>query len=721
MRQNEEEEECVVEEAHHRHRGGDHERRGIPGDTVEGKPQTGRPGQKYIQEMCQICAKRFSAKRYEEVKKGGEGGKKKEEHLIRDRQLHPSPSFIPILCPTNNRRLYLPGSDDLTRTNVFRGGGELIPDGGTHLIQCGSALDFEETYPDVVCPMNRAARIGDENAIKRLMNSGGRVDQQDNQGWQPLHEAAAAGNINCVHLLLLKGADVNWQTHEGETPLFLACQAQKNSVKMVSLLLEHGASVNQGNNEESTPLHAAAQACNKECLKTLLECPSIDVDRMNIHRDTPLHSLLEDVSNSHSHVEICTCAEILIDHGASIRAQNDRQMTPFFCAALTGNLPVLRLLHERGIRDSCDIDCRAQYEATPLMMACQHEHTECVEFLLSIDANVNLTDSDDIFPLFYCINPRPQCNKIFQMILEGTKQEFLTRGLIRLEPGKDPSQMEEEAPIFCRYTCIMLDIIDNHRSDLLEIFLDAFPVHLKNIVYDQRQFQVSDIGEFGHPFPGSSDNLISPLGHFCSELMVFVDYCGVEQTKLCIEKFVALDAFLYGHWEGVEGTVSLLCQKLYEMERYSCKDETKPLVIELMKEIFSREGVGPIIYFPMIPWALKSLFEIGIAEIINSHSTDHPIPFKEIVTLPVHASVITTECKNVILSYIFHFPSNMFRNPSLHPTSFEGMRNMPWSLKHSSRMAVRLLLAEVHGVPQFQQCMEKLSLPQSICNFILFL
>lgn len=68
-------------------------------------------------------------------------------------------------------------------------------------------------------------------------------------GSTPLMCAARAGNVNAVKVLLDNGADVNAVSYCGETALMCACCMNgENGVEIIELLLEKGANINAENN-----------------------------------------------------------------------------------------------------------------------------------------------------------------------------------------------------------------------------------------------------------------------------------------------------------------------------------------------------------------------------------------------------------------------------------------------------------------------------------------
>jgi ankyrin repeat protein len=146
--------------------------------------------------------------------------------------------------------------------------------------------------------------------------------------------AARQGALDCVQLLVKAGADVNQASVDGSSPLLVA--VQNGYYGIASFLLERGANPNLANNKGWTPLYLAVKNRNTET--TAIPGPSTD-------------GALEFITT-------------LLDRGANpnLRIKNDTEVhqamtalwlkeagaTPLLRAALSGDLPVVRLLLAHG-------------------------------------------------------------------------------------------------------------------------------------------------------------------------------------------------------------------------------------------------------------------------------------------------------------------------------------------------------------------------------------
>ena len=206
--------------------------------------------------------------------------------------------------------------------------------------------------------------------------------------------AARQGALDCVQLLVKAGADVNQASVDGSSPLLVA--VQNGYYDIASFLIERGADPNLANNKGWTPLYLAVKNRNTEA--TAIPGPSPD-------------GALEFITT-------------LLDRGANpnLRIKNDTEVhqamtalwlkeagaTPLLRAALSGDLPVVRLLLAHG----ADPMIPTFDHTTPLMVASGvgwaegtiHEYTEdqtleVVKLLLSLGSDVNAANDHGITAL----------------------------------------------------------------------------------------------------------------------------------------------------------------------------------------------------------------------------------------------------------------------------------------------------------------------------------
>ena len=120
-----------------------------------------------------------------------------------------------------------------------------------------------------MAPIHNAARNGNLNRVRALLNSGTNVNARYQYGETPLIFAAYKGRLPMVRELLDRGANINARDHEGETALIRA--AFWGHLAIVRLLLERGANVNARTHEGWTPLMYTADSGHLAIVRELLE------------------------------------------------------------------------------------------------------------------------------------------------------------------------------------------------------------------------------------------------------------------------------------------------------------------------------------------------------------------------------------------------------------------------------------------------------------------
>ena len=84
-----------------------------------------------------------------------------------------------------------------------------------------------------------AAKNGQTERVKDLLDAGADVDTKTADGFTALKWAVVRGYTGIVQVLLDAGADVDVRDNHGQTPLMLA--AQEDHIEVVELLKEAGA------------------------------------------------------------------------------------------------------------------------------------------------------------------------------------------------------------------------------------------------------------------------------------------------------------------------------------------------------------------------------------------------------------------------------------------------------------------------------------------------
>jgi len=276
-----------------------------------------------------------------------------------------------------------------------------------------------------------AARTGKLGPVRALLSRGADVNARERRGQTALMWAAAEGHAEVVEALLRAGADLRTPLPSGFTPLLFAVREGRTAV--VRVLLKSGADVNEAMQPRNSPARAAARGTAPLILAVenghfdlavaLLEAGADPNDQRSGF--TPLHTLTwvrkpnrgDDESGDPAPIgsgdlTSLQLVEKLAEHGADVDARLKRGAsgrgvlgragaTPFLMAAMTADVPLMRLLVKHG----ADPRLPNADRSTPLMAAAglgclapgeeagtEPEALEAVALALELGGDVNAVD-----------------------------------------------------------------------------------------------------------------------------------------------------------------------------------------------------------------------------------------------------------------------------------------------------------------------------------------
>jgi ankyrin repeat protein len=168
--------------------------------------------------------------------------------------------------------------------------------------------------------LDQAARNGQVEIVRLLIDHGANLHTADTNGWTPLHVSSRSGHLEVVKLLLRRGMDIDVLDKAIKTAAELA--SENNKAEVANFLAEYKADANVRNNLRSKILD-----------KTL----SADEDGKDKERSS-LHT-----ASYEGKVKV---VKLLLDQGADINSR-EWNKTPLHVAAREGHLTVniTRFLH----------------------------------------------------------------------------------------------------------------------------------------------------------------------------------------------------------------------------------------------------------------------------------------------------------------------------------------------------------------------------------------
>uniref|UniRef100_A0A672NFZ4 Ankyrin repeat and SOCS box containing 3 n=1 Tax=Sinocyclocheilus grahami TaxID=75366 RepID=A0A672NFZ4_SINGR len=183
--------------------------------------------------------------------------------------------------------------------------------------------------------------------------------------------------IRCMSLFTSVNCEdyINTLTHNSETPLYFA--ARNGHLWAVKWLIKGAADINRTTNEFSGPLFAAVDSGYKDVVELLVENRAEVNGTYSVSGWSCLHQAVYK-----GHTEI---VRYLVSM-CSLEAVDDYGITPLFVAAQYGHHQCLEIVANAG----AIVNCQANDLATPLLIAAQEGHVRCVELLLAHGADPNL-------------------------------------------------------------------------------------------------------------------------------------------------------------------------------------------------------------------------------------------------------------------------------------------------------------------------------------------
>jgi ankyrin repeat protein len=228
-----------------------------------------------------------------------------------------------------------------------------------------------------------AAREGDIESARALLDAKADVNQTTEYGWTPLLTAVNNRNYRLAQLLIERGADVNRANKGGWTPLYLATDNRNieggdypvpkgdlDHLELITLLLEKGADPNLKVRDNTltrtiftmqwffedgaTPFIRAAQSSDTELMTLLLKYKA-DPQAVTANRDNALTASagigwVEGVTYERSQKSNFDAMKMLLDLGLDPNHANNEGRTALMGAAMKGRSDVIQLLVDRGAK-----------------------------------------------------------------------------------------------------------------------------------------------------------------------------------------------------------------------------------------------------------------------------------------------------------------------------------------------------------------------------------
>ena len=218
-----------------------------------------------------------------------------------------------------------------------------------------------------------AARRGDAECLKILLEYGADPRKPTEIGYSPLHAAAYSGSYLCCKLLLDANVEVDVRGPLQQTPL-ITIATQPDAIGIAKLLIDHGADVNARDISGGTAIIQAS----------FLGCSAIAAHL--VEQGADLHMLEktgENVVHNAVYGNDPTILHLLLQRGALYRSTSSETGTILHAAALHSDIPALEELTRAGLTG---LDIEEKFRGSTALEVAKRRTGVCPEWLPAFEA-----------------------------------------------------------------------------------------------------------------------------------------------------------------------------------------------------------------------------------------------------------------------------------------------------------------------------------------------
>uniref|UniRef100_A0A8C6QQS7 Transient receptor potential cation channel subfamily A member 1 n=1 Tax=Nannospalax galili TaxID=1026970 RepID=A0A8C6QQS7_NANGA len=370
-----------------------------------------------------------------------------------------------------------------------------------------------------ISPLHHAAAEGQVELMKMIIHSSSCevLNIMDNYGNTPLHWAVEKNQVESVKFLLSQGANPNLRNSNMMAPLHIAVQGTYN--EMTKVLVEHNdTNINLEGENGNTAVMSASAKDNSEALQTLLD-KGAKICKSNKWGDYPVHQAAFSGAKR--------CMELILKYGEKhgyrrelhINFVNHKKVSPLHLAVQSGDLEMIKMcldngahidmiengkcmaLHFAATQGATDIvklmissytgstdivNAVDGNQETLLHRASLFDHHDLADYLISVGADINSTDSEGRSPLILA-TASASWNTVNLLLSKGAKvdiKDHLGRNFLHLTV-QQPYGLKNLQPEFMQMQHIKELVMDEDNDGCTPLHYackQGVPVSVNNLL-----------------------------------------------------------------------------------------------------------------------------------------------------------------------------------------------------------------------------------------------
>ncbi|XP_060240591.1 transient receptor potential cation channel subfamily A member 1 isoform X1 [Meriones unguiculatus] len=333
-------------------------------------------------------------------------------------------------------------------------------------------------------PLHWAAEKNQVESVKFLLNQGANPNLRNRNMMAPLHIAVQGMNNEMIKVLTEHSAtNINLERENGNTAVMSTCA--KDNSEALKILLEKGAKLCKSNKWGDYPVHQAAFSGAKKCMELILDygektgyTRESHINFVNHKKVSPLHLAVQ--SGDLDMIKMC------LDNGAHIDMKENAKCMALHFAATQGATDIVKLMISSYTGSSDIVNAVDGNEETLLHRASLFDHHELADYLISVGADINSTDSEGRSPLILA-TASASWNIVNLLLSKGAKvdiKDHLGRNFLHLTV-QQPYGLKNLRPEFMQMQHIKELVMDEDNDGCTPLHYacrQGVPVSVNNLL-----------------------------------------------------------------------------------------------------------------------------------------------------------------------------------------------------------------------------------------------